>query len=316
MAAFFSQALRALPNTARNNGDYADIRSMLNSGQANDAITALKKILAANPQDAQANNLLCRVHFQEQLWQDAAHACEAAVQAQFDNSEFHDWLGRAYGEQAEHASMFNAYGIAKKVHSEFETAVQLDAKNTAALADLGEFTVEAPSVLGGGLDKAQGLAEKMKPLDAGKYHELLAQIAIKSKDNAAAERELKLATVESNDPAQAWMNLASFYGKENNFPVMEQAVQHGIAVDTKHSSALVDGASTLMKYKHNLPLAETMLRQYLTSSNQTEDAPVFRVYVQLGELLNMQGQEQAAQQQYAIAKALASGYAAANWHSD
>ncbi|HUZ04097.1 MAG TPA: tetratricopeptide repeat protein, partial [Acidobacteriaceae bacterium] len=139
-----SQCQRAFAIDTAKSSPHADIRSLLNSGQANNAVAALQKILSANPQDAEAHNLLCRVHYQEQRWSDASKECQIAVQQDPNNSEFHDWLGRAYGEEAERASLLTAYGLAKKVHSEFEASVRLSPQNINGLCDLGEYSVEAP----------------------------------------------------------------------------------------------------------------------------------------------------------------------------
>ena len=283
---------------------------MMNRGHADDAIAALQNILSAAPQNAEAHNLLCRVYEQERRWPEAIRECEIAVRLQPDSSDFHLWLGRNEGEEAEHASMFAAFNLARKVHAEFETAMRLDPRNVAALSDLGEYETEAPGFLGGGLDKAAAIAQQLQPLDAEKFHELLARIAQKRKDPATTERELKLAIAQAKNSAKAWMNLAAFYARQGNFLIMEQDIQSGLAVDTLHDSALVDGASILIRYKRNFPLAETMLRMYLASPNQSEDAPAFEVETMLGHLLTLQGSTAAAQQEYAAAKALASGYVA------
>lgn len=293
-------------SSAASGPDLAGARGALNSGHANDAISALQKILSSNPRNTAAHNLLCRVEYQEQRWADAAHECETAVQQQPNNSEFHNWLGRAYGAQAERASKFSAFGLAKKVHAEFQTAAKLDPHNVDALSNLAEFAVEAPGFLGGGLDQAQAIATQMKSLNAEKYHSLLASIAMKKKDTATAERELKASVAQAKEPARAWMNLASFYAKTGNPQAMMQAMQSSIAADKKNSSVLVDGA--FLVHKQNPALAEQLLRKYLASSHPSEDAPVFQVHEHLGQLLEHQGNKAAAQQEYAAAHALATDY--------
>lgn len=288
-----------------------NIQTLLNSGHADEAIAVLGKRISAHPQDAAAHNFLCRVEYQEERWPDAMQECETAVQLQPSNSEFHDWLGRADGQQAQRVSKFSAFGLARKVHAEFQTAVQLDPRNVDALLDLGEFAIEAPSFLGGGMDKAESIAKQLQPLNAAAYHGMLAQIAGKKKDLSTVERELKLSVAQAKAPAHEWMNLAGFYAQRKNFPAMDQAIQSGMTADPGHGDAWVHGASVLIRSKQNFPLAEQMLRAYLTSANPSEAAPAFQVHVQLGRLLAQQGNKTGAQQEYAAAQALASGYAAA-----
>lgn len=289
--------------------DDAQSRLLLDQGRANDAIAALKERLAAAPGDALAHNLLCRVYYQEERWDNAANECQAAVQMAPGNSGFHDWMGRVYGEQAQRASLLKAYSLAKKVHAEFIAAIQADPKNVLALADMGEYDADTPGFLGGGLDKARSMAAQLAPLSASHAHALLAVIAQKEHDKTAAERELRQAIAQSQRPAGRWMDLASFFGKQGDLSAMERAIQSGLAADADHSSALVDGASILLRYKQNFPLAEQMLRLYLASGHLSEDAPSFRVHAQLGHLLALEGNTAAAQKETALAHALASGWA-------
>lgn len=134
----------------------------LNAGRADDAISRLSSSLAANPGDAEAHNLLCRVYYQEERWDDAIRECQTAVRLMPLDSGYHLWLGRAYGEKADKIHSIKAYGLAKKVRDEFERAVQLDSANVDALSDLGEFYTAAPGIVGGGKKKAQGVAQELE----------------------------------------------------------------------------------------------------------------------------------------------------------
>jgi cytochrome c-type biogenesis protein CcmH/NrfG len=104
----------------------APVRADLTLGRADNAISRLRLSLTANAEDAEAHNLLCRVYYQEEQWDDAIGECETAVRLTPLDSEYHLWLGRAYGEKARSIHSIKAYGLAKKVRSEFERAVELD----------------------------------------------------------------------------------------------------------------------------------------------------------------------------------------------
>ena len=78
-----------------------------------------------------------------------------------DNSRFHLWLGRVYGEKAERANPLAAAVLAGKVREEFERAVQLNPKDVDARLDLAEFYIEAPGILGGGEQKAREQAQSI-----------------------------------------------------------------------------------------------------------------------------------------------------------
>jgi cytochrome c-type biogenesis protein CcmH/NrfG len=126
---------------------------LLAEGRADEAIAALQSKISAAPKDAEAYNLLCRVYFQLGNWDRGVPQCEKAVALEPGNSRYHLWLGRIYGEKADAVSFFSAAGLAKKVRTEFEAAVQLDPKNVDARTDLAEFYLEAPGIVGGGRHK-------------------------------------------------------------------------------------------------------------------------------------------------------------------
>jgi tetratricopeptide (TPR) repeat protein len=280
----------------------------LELGRADSALQTLNQTLAQKPNDPEAHNLRCRVYYQEEEWDRAIDDCEAAVKLSGGNSNFHLWLGRAYGQKAAHASIVSGYPLARKVHAEFEQTIQLDPNNAEALADLGEFDVRAPSVVGGGVGKAEGIVPQLAAVNPAAALTLQARIAEDKKDYAAAESQLKNAIGKSSYPANAWMDLASFYRRRGRLDEMVTAARTGARLDSKHGPALVDGASNLALAGRETQTAIQWLQQYLNSNAQSEIAPSFVVRAQLALLLQKQGDLEAAQQQLAAIHALASGY--------
>jgi tetratricopeptide (TPR) repeat protein len=297
----------SIPNNALD-----PVAADLAAGRADDAISRLNLSLTAQPADAEAHNLLCRVYYQEQRWDDAIHQCEAAVQLEPLDSDYHLWLGRAYGEKADSIHSIKAYGLAKKVKSEFERAVQLDSKNIDALSDLGEFYTAAPGIVGGGKDKAQGVVQKLEPLEPAQAFQLKGRLAEKDKNYAQAEADFKAAVEASGQAPDAWMTLASYYARRKQWDQMLEALHAGIDADAKaanpHGPALVDGAGILTHNHREPQLATQLLELYLTSPNQSADAPAFQVHAQLSRLLEQQGDHAEAQQHIEAAALLAHDY--------
>ena len=289
-------------------GSLDAVRADLKAGRADNALAKLDTILSSEASNGEAHNLRCRVMLQEERWDAAISSCEKATASESKSSDFHLWLGRAYGEKADRVNFITAYRLAKQVRQEFETAVQLDPSNADAMADLGEYYTDAPGFLGGGTDKAAGVAQKLASIAPQKAHALRAQIAESNKDYASAEREWKAAIAVAKDPARGWMDLASFYRGRQKWQQMDQAIRTGRSLDRDHGVALADGASTLIHAKHNRTMAIELLREYLASPNKSEDAPAFRAHAQLAQLLAAQGDQAAAREELAKAKALASGY--------
>jgi tetratricopeptide (TPR) repeat protein len=280
----------------------------LRRGQADAAIRLLETSLRAGPSDAEAHQLLCRAYYQEERWDDAIEECSQAVALAPGDSNSHLWLGRAEGERADRVMFVTAYRLGRKVHAEFETAVQLSPSNVEALSDLGEFYVEAPPVVGGGVTKAQAIAVRLQSLDPARAYELRGRIAVEEKDPARAESYYRVAISASPHPASYWMVLASFYRKAEKWDKMQQALTSGIAADREHGVATVDAAHLLMRAGRDPQMSIRLLQSYLASPNQSESEPAFRVRNDLAVLLAAQGDSAGAQQQLAAAAALASGY--------
>jgi tetratricopeptide (TPR) repeat protein len=290
--------------------DATDANALLQQGRVDEATASLREILAAQPGDAQAHQLLCRIYYAQEIADNAIHECELATTSAPASSDNQMWLGRAYGFKASHANPLSALSLAIKVRVSFERAVQLDPENIHALNDLGEFYVAAPALIGGGLDKAQALAARMQPHFPSQAHRLLALIAEKKKEDAIAEAEFSNAVAAGKTP-EAYIDLGHFYERHHQPDKMVGALESGIATDRRKGPSLVDAASILTDAHRSPELAESLLRAYLSSSGKTDEAPAFKVHVQLGDLLAHQGDPAAAQREYAAALALASNYAPA-----
>jgi tetratricopeptide (TPR) repeat protein len=295
--------LWAMPTTVS-----TPVRRDLSMGRADAALQRLDTVLTQDPSDPEGHNLRCRVYYQEEQWDQAIADCEAAVRLEPSNSNFHLWLGRAYGQKAARVSLVSAYKLARRVAAEFQQAVQLDPRNADALADLGEFDVSAPSIVGGGLSRAQAVEQQLQGVNQADALTLAARIAMAKKNYAGAEVDFKAAIAKASDPADAWMDLAAFYQQRGRLADMVAAAQSGAFLDRRHGVALVDGATTLLKAGQEPQTAIRWLEEYLTSQAQSEEAPAFAVHAQLAKMFQNQGNPQAAQVEISAAHALASGY--------
>ena len=289
----------------------ADVPALLAEGRVDDAIASLQGRLSTAPNDAESYNLLCRAYFSLGHWDRGIPYCEKAVKLSPDNSNYHMWLGRIYGEKADRAGFLTAAGLAGKVRSEFETAVKLDPSNAAARTDLAEFYLEAPGIVGGGRDKAEAQAKALDALDPSQAHWVRGRIAEKNKDLVTAEKEYRASIAVSDGSALSWLNLALFFRNRNRLDEMEDAIRHAAAVQTGNSEVLVDAAATLNRTGRNIPAAIELLRRYLSSRSTVEAAPAFKAHYLLGTLLEKEGDKQAAAQEYRSALALAKSYSAA-----
>jgi tetratricopeptide (TPR) repeat protein len=284
-------------------------RDLLSAGRLDDAIQSLQLQVNQSSASAESYNLLCRAYFMAEDWDRGITACERARELDPHKGDYYMWLGRVYGEKADHSGIFSAAGLAKKVRTYFERAVELDPSNSEARTDLAEFYMEAPGIVGGGIDKARRQADAIMPLNPAAAHWVQGRIAEKQNDKTAAEREYRAEIAASHNGARAWMDLASFLRRTQRWNEMEQALENIASGSVDRPEALMDGAHMLLRSGRDFPLAERLLRRYLASP--VEAGPAFKAHDMLGQLLEKEGNLQAAANEYRSALELAHGYAKA-----
>jgi tetratricopeptide (TPR) repeat protein len=268
---------------------------------------AIRMLQAQHTDDGATHLLLCRAYFSEQQSDDAIRECEAAVAALPKSSEAQDWLGRAYGVKAGTSGPLTGLKLAHRVRESFEAAVALDPHSTAAADDLAEYYIGAPSVVGGGLDKAEALATKIENDLPRLAHRIRGLIAEKRKDDATAEREF-LADVAVNHSPEAWVDLGGHYTRRKMTAKAVDALQHAIAADRVKDSSIVDAASYLIDLHTQSELATRTLQQYLAGSAKSDAAPVIHVHLLLSNLLKYSGDKAGAKIELNKALELASNY--------
>jgi len=278
-------------------------KDMLAAGRIDEAITELNGRLSSAPADAESSNLLCRAYFALEDWNRAESSCRKAASLDPDNSRFHLWLGRVYGEKADRANFLAAAGLAGKVRGEFERAVQLSPKDVDARLDLAEFYLAAPGIVGGGEQKARAQAQFIATVNPAREHWVYARIAEQKKDVATAEREYRQYIDLSHGDAEAWLNLALFLRRQKRFDEMEQAIVKLSQAPMPKLDVLVEASQMLYRAGRNYPFATQLLNRYL-AAGPVEAAPAFKAHHQLGMLLERQGDKAGAAREYRASLAL------------
>jgi tetratricopeptide (TPR) repeat protein len=279
---------------------------LLAAGRVDEAVELLERQIQNSP-SAQAYNLLCRAHFELGEWEAGIPACEKAVSLEPTNGMYHLWLARIYGEKADHSSFLSAAGMAKKVRTEFERAVELDPDNAEARTDLAEFYLEAPGIVGGGKDKARAQSDEIARLNPGMACWVRARIAEKNKDLAGAEREYRAAIDATQGGAREWLNLAGFFRRTQRFDEMDESLRRLESARLDHPAALADGASIVLRTGRDYALGVRLVKRYLASET-VEEEPVFKARYMLGELLEKQGDRAGAVEEYRAALAMAHNF--------
>ncbi len=218
--------LRAVPASANKvNGPVASARREFDEGRYREAVAVLGPAVEKDDQDAFVHYLLGRCEFELHNYDRAVAEGEHSVRLDPNNSDYHLWLGRAYGRKAEQSGGFTGFSLAKKSRREFEEAVRLSPTNFEAQQDLIEFYTTAPGIVGGGKDKARQQIGKLAALDAAEAHAALGNLWVEKKNIQEAEKEFDLVVGSQPKRIDPLLEAADFYRRSSKVAKMEQAVE-------------------------------------------------------------------------------------------
>lgn len=248
--------------------------------------------------DAEANLWLGKSYLRLRRWDDAIKTLSQAVRLAPGNGTLHLWLGRAYGEKANRALVFSAFGLARKVASEFEAAVRLSPDNLDARFDLLEFYLQAPGIVGGGRDKALAEARAIDGLNPRLGLTARARIYEEDKKWELGRAELVKATAAFPDDAGGFVDLAEFLMRRGELAAAEASAARAVELDGASASALLALAACRVELRKDVPAAEATLRR-LSAGPATDSGPAFEdIYFRLGQALLAQSKRAEARQAF------------------
>ena len=230
-------------------------------------------LLDKRSNDAATNFLVGRDYFSLGDYKKAVESLTRAVAEDPMNSEYADWLGRAYGRRAETSNPLTAPGNASKARKWFEQAVQLNPKNSEALSDLFDYYLEAPGFLGGGYDRAMNVADQIASIDPSEGYFAKAQLDQKRKDMQDAELHLRQAIESAPKQVGKLLALAKLLSKEGRTEESDAIFEKADEVSPNTPRVWFAWADTLIMEKHNLPEAKTLLQKYVQAQLTPDDPP-------------------------------------------
>jgi tetratricopeptide (TPR) repeat protein len=281
-------------------------KELLNAGRADEALRLLAPEATGN--NAMAYNYVCRVYFSLGDWDNAVRNCERATQLEPRSAEFQLWLGRSYGEKANVAGPISAYSLARKTVAAFIVARSLDRHSLDIARDLAEYYSTAPSVVGGGSDRALGLAAELLPEHPADAAWVRAMVAAHDGKYDEAEREYNESIRLDHGSAGTYLEFARYLRGRKRWDLFQQTVERAIKSTHIRPTDRFDAAELLLITNRDLPEAAQQMRTYIQSGHTEEEAPLFRAHLLLGDILLKSGAYSQAAAEYRAALALASSY--------
>lgn len=223
--------------------------------------------------DAKALELLGQAYFMNGEYKRATDTLERAVALAPNSSMTFTWLGRAYGRRAETSFPVAALGYAQKTREHFETAVKLDPKNGEAVNDLYEFYIQAPAVVGGGMEKARNLLPLIAEIDPVEVHFARARMAEQKKQYDQAETHYRNALSMAPDQPGRVLDVANFLAKRGRFEEADQLFERAEKLAPNSPKVAFQRAESYVRAQRKLDEAQNLLRKYLGLPNLTPDDP-------------------------------------------
>jgi tetratricopeptide (TPR) repeat protein len=190
--------------TGADSAGFDAARALYEEDKLGEARLAFERLALANPGMAEVHFHLGEIALRRNELETAVSSLERAVAAAPSVSRYHHRLGDAYGRAAQAASLFRAFGLAKRCLRAFQQAVELAPDNVDARFSLFMFYRGAPGFIGGGAEKAEAEATAIRRLDPDRGRIALAALRVSQKryDDARAElagvRAFDLTAVEAD----------------------------------------------------------------------------------------------------------------------
>lgn len=302
LAATLLAGVAAFAGTVKQRDELQAGRAAYEKSDYAKAVQELQAAAAKEPQDGEIQLLLTKSYIELQEQDAAVRSAERAVALDPRNSVYHEWLGKAYGEKASHASLFAALGLARRTQREFQTAVELDDHNFSARQALIEFECSAPGIAGGGEDKAKIQIEQLRTQDAAEWHYALGNCRRQKKDFAAADDEFRLALQSHPKSAELIYDIGDYLVKrEQGEELLEVAVLGERVAPADPRGKYYRAVGVILK-NERLEEAERLLREYLETAPKRTAYPRYAVaHTWLGRLYEAKGNKGAAAREYQVA---------------
>lgn len=284
-------------------------KSAFDKGEYTKAISILQAAAVKEPGNGDIQLWMAKSYLETEQIDAAVSTAEKAVAINPKSSTYHDWLGQAYGEKASRASMFSAYPLARKTQKEFETAVQLDERNFDAMQNLIEYDCTAPSVVGGGEDKARPLIQKLMGMDAAQGYYAQGNCLIQKKDFVGADAQFAKALENKPNTADQIYGMAAYFANRGQGDKVLEAAAAGEAVSAADPRVMFFHAVGWILKGEKPPEAEKNLQEYLRLAPGSADSPrPWSAHYWLGKLYESQKNIAGARSEYQAALKLNGKY--------
>lgn len=224
---------------------------------------------------------------------DAANHFAAALAAS-PSSIYAQWLGRAYGLEAQDANLLSKPGLASRSREALERAVAMNPENVGARSDLAAYYQAAPGFLGGGLDRAQAQVAEIRKLDPYLGQVRAGDLLWDGGDATAALAAYHQAVKLDADRTEAHERLGSSALEHRQYKEAFSQWDELLTHDRTQPDGLYGLGKTAVLSGQRTAEGEAALRTFLATAKPDPDGPTpARAHFYLGRLLALKADSQA-----------------------
>lgn len=241
---------------------------------------------------------LCKSSLEKEKPDEAVKYAIKAVEIDDSNSQYHYWLGQAYGLKAQKASIFSKFSYAKKCKKEWIKAVELDPENIEARMGLLNYYLQAPGIAGGSNKKAKQQAAEVIKIDPLRGHMAMAQIHEDEKDFSKAEQEYIKATEVNPEDTGPYYSLGYFYQNREKYDKARETFFKILKIDSVDMGAYYQLGRTAVYSGENLKEGITYFKKYLEHKPKLNNPTWAYAHWRLGMVYEKLGNKEQAISEY------------------
>lgn len=265
------------------------------------ALAAAEALVKAEPKNGSAWVALTQARVYAKRNEKAVEAGERAVELAPNDPQAHLWLGNALGNRIGEVGMIGKMSLAPDLRDAFERAVKLDPTLIEARYALVEFYLQAPSAIGGGIDKARAQANAIGKYDRVRGLTSQARIAMHEKKTPQAIGFLESAVALKPADDTLRLQLIVLYQEAKRWPDAYAAIKKWIAEAPKSNKAQYQLGRLAAESGRYLDEGEAGLRAYLKMPRGADDPKPQNARYRLGQVLAKAGRKDEARVEFQAA---------------
>ena len=211
-----------------------------------------------------------------------------AIKKDKKNSRYHFMLASGYGMKASRGGVKAMY-YGRKFKKECEVAVEYDPENVQAHRALLSFCMHAPSIMGGGMEKAKKRAETIASLDVYYGHVAHAAIAKREEDFVAAESSYLAAASVDSQSVEGWSLLGAFYVDVDRYADAVPVYERVRDLEPDDLVVVYQLARAHAGAGDDLAAAEAGFKAYIAAEDRPEEPEVASAHWRLALVYEKQG---------------------------